>query len=109
MLICLAQSPEWKQRVLTEINAVADKYVPDKKLHLAERLARLPLRAWDSEFPILDICSRDGIRINVAGCNFRQNISGGDLILPSGEVIPNKAYVVGVPKPQQAHGKLTER
>lgn len=94
MLVFLTQRPEWKQKILAEMNAVANKYVPDKELHLAERLAQLPLHAWEMEFPTLDICSRDGIRLNTLPPGFRQNISGSDLILPSGEVVPDKAYVV---------------
>ena len=96
MLIFLTQRTDWKQKLLAEIKAVADKYVPDKEISLAERLARLPLHAWETEFPMLEVCSRDGIRLNTAGANFRQNTSDTDLTLPSGEVIPAKAYVVGI-------------
>jgi hypothetical protein len=94
LLLYLTTSPYWKSKVYSEIEQVANKYSPRKELPLAGRLASLPLDAWESEFPILDLCSRDGLRLNTHGSSFRQNISGRDILLPLGQVIPDKAFAV---------------
>ena len=55
----------------------------------------IPIEAWEREFPILDICLKDSIRLQLSGTAFRQNISGRPIPLnKSGtEVIPPEAYV----------------
>lgn len=45
-----------------------------------------------SDFPFLDLCLRDSIRLQALGSFFRRNISGRDVIVGD-EVIPNGAFV----------------
>lgn len=82
------------ERVRDEINSVADRYVPDRDLPLKERLMQVPIEAWEGEFPIIDICLKDAIRLQMPGTAFRKNTSGVDIPLNKAgtEVIPNGAY-----------------
>lgn len=52
----------------------------------------LTMDAWENEFPLIDACLRDTIRLQMPGTAFRKNISGQDIPLSSGEVIPKNAY-----------------
>lgn len=53
----------------------------------------VPIEAWESEFPMSDLCLKDCIRMQLSGTAFRKNTSGQDIPLKSGEVIPKGAYV----------------
>ena len=61
---------------------------------MVEQLSQLPLEAWESEFPVLDLCLRDSIRLQLLGAALRRNVSGKDIPIDVGdEVIPNGAFV----------------
>lgn len=64
--------------VREEVNSVADKYNSDTSLPLKERLMSVPLDAWDSEFPLVDLCLREVIRLQLSGTAFRKN-NGPDI------------------------------
>jgi cytochrome P450 len=68
----LATSPEWLARTQEEVRSV---------------------EAWENEFPDIDLCLRDSIRLNLLGTAMRRNISGKDLPTPNGEIIPPGAFV----------------
>lgn len=53
----------------------------------------LSMDAWENEFPLIDACLRDTIRLQMPGTAFRKNISGKEIALSTGEVIPKNAYV----------------
>lgn len=93
ILIYLATNPIIKDRVFAEVNAAANKYSSDQNLPLKDRLMSLPIEAWEHEFPLIDACLKDTIRLQLPGCACRKNISGSDIPLSSGEVIPKDAYV----------------
>ena len=57
-----------------------------------DRLTSLPLEAWETDFPVLDWCLRDCIRLTATGATFRRNISGADIVVGN-EVVPKDAYV----------------
>ena len=77
------------------MEAVANKYQPDTSVPLAERVAKLPLEAWEQDFPTIEQCLKDSVRVHALGACFRQNISGRDVVLgKSGEVVPDKAFAV---------------
>lgn len=49
---------------------------------------------WESEFPILDCCPRETIRVAIPGTLFRKNTSEPDIpIGDTGEVIPKGSFV----------------
>jgi sterol 14-demethylase len=76
------------------VEATARKHNPGSTLPLTAQLTSLPLEAWESEFPALDLCLRESIRLQLLGTAFRRNASGRDLPIGKGEVVPDGAYVV---------------
>jgi cytochrome P450 len=94
VLVYLAKDPYWLSKAREEVKAAAARHSTDKNAPLIEQLSQLPVEAWESEFPILDMCLRDSIRLQLLGTAFRRNISGKDI--PTGvgdEVIPPGAFV----------------
>lgn len=94
VLCYLATSPEWRAKAHDELRAVAAKYAQDPSAPLRYQLNDLPLEAWESEFPVVDLCLKDSIRLNTLGTGFRKNISGHPIPTGKGmEVIPPEAIV----------------
>ncbi|OLN96091.1 Obtusifoliol 14-alpha demethylase 2 [Colletotrichum chlorophyti] len=94
VLCYLATSPEWLAKATEEVRATAARYARDPKAPLRYQLEDVPLEAWESEFPVVDMCLRDSIRLNLMGTAFRKNVSGR--AIPTGhgnEVIPPGAFV----------------
>ncbi|KAH7378359.1 cytochrome P450 [Pyrenochaeta sp. MPI-SDFR-AT-0127] len=90
----LATSPEWLAKAQDEVRATAAKYARDPNAPLRYQLDDVPLEAWEGEFPVVDMCLRDSIRLNLLGTAMRRNISGK--AIPTGndnEVIPPGAFV----------------
>lgn len=75
-------------RVRQEVDNVADKYHPDKSVPLKERLMSLPIEAWENEFPLIDLCLREVIRLQLSGTASRKNL-GPDI--PLNEVCQSTA------------------
>ena len=95
ILLHLASSPHWVAKARAEVEQVADKYSPGSEdMSLADRVAALPLEAWETEFPTLELCLKDSIRLHALGACFRQNISGSDIALGKMEAIPPQAFAV---------------
>lgn len=70
------------------------KHGIDSSLPMIEQLGQLPLGAWEQEFPLIDTCLRESIRIQLLGTAFRKNISGRSIPTGKGdEVIPPGAFV----------------
>jgi len=91
----LATSPEWLARTQEEVRRTAGKYARDPNAPLRHQLDDVPLEAWESEFPMIDMCLRDSIRLNLLGAAMRRNISGRAIPTGNGdEVIPPDALVV---------------
>ncbi|TVY15052.1 Sterol 14-demethylase [Lachnellula arida] len=95
VLCYLAKSPEWLSRVRAEVTAAAAKHSthPDPAAPLVDRLSTLPVEAWESAFPTIDLCLKDSIRLQLLGSAFRKNISGRELSVGNGEVVPAGAFV----------------
>ena len=95
ILVYLTHNSLWRHTVLDEVNSIADKYNADKSLPLKERLMTVPISAWESEFPMIDLCLKDSIRLQMSGTAFRKNTSGKPISLDKEgrEVIPTDAYV----------------
>lgn len=93
VLVYLAKDPYWPSKAREEVQAAAAKYSTDKAAPLVERLAQLPVEAWESAFPALDLCLRDSIRLQMLGTAFRKNASGKPIPTGHGdEVIPPGAF-----------------
>lgn len=93
ILVYMASKPYWLDRVREEVISVASRYCEDDSIPLKDRLMHVPLEAWESEFPIIDICLKDTIRLQMSGTGFRKNVSGNDIRLNKTEVIPDGAFV----------------
>lgn len=94
VLCYLATSPEWHAKACEEVRATAAKYARDPSAPLRYQLDDVPLEAWEADFPIVDLCLKDSIRLNLLGTAFRKNISGRPLPTGNGmEVIPPGAVV----------------
>ncbi|CBY02103.1 similar to cytochrome P450 [Plenodomus lingam JN3] len=90
----LATSPEWLHRVHNEIRTTAAKHARNPNAPLYNQLDDIPLDAWENEFPVIDLCLRDSIRLNLLGTALRRNISGKPIPTGTGdEVIPPGAFV----------------
>ena len=56
---------------------------------MRDQLDDVPIEAWEAEFPIIDMCLRDSLRLNLLGTAFRRNISSKGIPTGNGnEVIP---------------------
>ena len=91
VLVYLSCNPDWATKARNEALSVAQKYCPDEKLSVADRLAKVPVEAWESEFSTIELCLRDSIRMHSLGACFRKNISGKDVDLGNG-IIPNEYF-----------------
>lgn len=94
VLCYLATSPEWLGKAREEVRSTAARHARDPTAPLRYQLDDVPLEAWEQNFPIIDLCLKDSIRLNLLGTAFRRNISGRDLPTGNGmEVIPADAFV----------------
>ncbi|KAJ4367917.1 hypothetical protein N0V86_009757 [Didymella sp. IMI 355093] len=94
VLCYLATSSEWLVKAREEVRSTAAKHARDPTAPLRYQLDDVPLEAWEADFPIVDLCLKDSIRLNLLGTAFRKNISGRPLPTGNGmEVIPPDAVV----------------
>lgn len=93
MPIFLAHSEAWKAIARAEVDSVISRHRKSTEQSAADVLDTLTLEEWENEFPVIDICLRESIRIVVPGCMFRKNTSGSDIpIGDTGEVIPHGSF-----------------
>lgn len=89
MIETMAVYPEWQEKVYNEIVAAADLYCKDKSLPLVDKLASLPLKAWETSFPVMELCLYEIIRVWTSFAVGRLNVSSEPIPIPgSDEVIP---------------------
>lgn len=91
VIIYLANDPYWLEQARSEVETVVSKYNANASRPLKERLASVPLEAWESEFRILDLCLRDSIRLQSIATAFRRNITDKPVLIGK-EQIPPGAY-----------------
>ena len=74
--IHLAIHPEWKEKCRKEIQDLIARHVGDlpSTTTLYEKLAVIPLSAWEDELPVFDACTRESQRIVLSGTFLRRNI-----------------------------------
>ena len=95
MLAYLTIAPLWMAKVRAEIGDVANKFEKNPKATMTEKIMNIPLSAWDSEFPVIELCLRETIRLTLVGTAFRWNSSPQSLpIGRSGEVVPPRNFAV---------------
>jgi cytochrome P450 len=95
VLIDLAIHPEWKEKCKKEIQGLITRYAPSTGT-LHEKLAAIPLSAWEDELPIFDACIRESQRIALSGVAIRRNVRGeikiGEQVVKRGDFL---AYHLG--------------
>ncbi|KAJ4292413.1 hypothetical protein N0V90_009075 [Kalmusia sp. IMI 367209] len=94
ILVFLSLNPQWMTRVRAEVQAAirTSATTTDPNATMVEKLASVPLEAWESQFPTIDVCLRECIRLTATGATFRRNTSGHDIQVGD-EVVPKDAYV----------------
>jgi len=92
----LAASPEWLQKIRAEVEVVAAKHASkDPNISLLDKLSSLPLDIWKSELPLIQLCLRNSIRLNMPGVFFRKNLSNHSIPTGHGnEVIPPGSFPI---------------
>lgn len=76
----LGNSRYWCDRVRAEIDAVVDQYAHSRYMPLTNPLNAVLMKAWDTEFPLLECCLRETIRLSSSmGCLYHRDIGTRDV------------------------------
>ncbi|KAJ8523130.1 hypothetical protein ONZ45_g407 [Pleurotus djamor] len=73
-MIYLASSPEWKGRVVSEVNSLLEKYTPGSTEPIHQRLSSIPISAWEDEMPAMDLVIRETLRLTLSAAALRRNV-----------------------------------
>ncbi|KAG8712346.1 hypothetical protein FRC08_014724 [Ceratobasidium sp. 394] len=94
LFIYLDQAPEWRAKVIEELKVLLDTHAPlsGGYTSAAERFSCVPLDAWETQMPVLDLCLRETIRMVMSGAALRRVVHG-DLKV-EGKTIPNGSFLV---------------
>lgn len=92
-LIQLTTHPEWIAKIRAEVAQVAAKYAEDPTAPVHEQLRCVPLEAWETELPLMEMALKETMRLNFQTPMVRRNTTNED-ILVGDEVIPGRALVV---------------
>ncbi|KAG6860941.1 hypothetical protein C0995_005771 [Termitomyces sp. Mi166 len=74
-LLYLGMNPEWREKVYAEVQALLTHHsdaLPSQPLH--QRLASIPMQAWEDEMPVLDSVIRETLRVVATGTLLRRNL-----------------------------------
>ncbi|KAI4945100.1 hypothetical protein J4E91_008077 [Alternaria rosae] len=94
----LATSREWLAKANDKVRSNAARYAKNPNAPLLQQLYNVPIEAREAEFPVIDMCLGDSLRLNLLGTAFRRNISGKSIHTGNGdEVIPSGAFVTYAP------------
>ena len=99
VLCYMASNPTWIAQARNEIWATVEKYTPGDKGSVLDRLTKVPLEGWENDFPTVEVCLRESIRLQLPGTAFRRNVSGKEIRINDKEVIPPHAFVVWLSYP----------
>ncbi|KAI0017763.1 cytochrome P450 6A1 [Xylariomycetidae sp. FL0641] len=90
----LATHPDWLARVRHEVDTCIATHRSSSSQSPADVLDALPISAWETAFPTIDVCLRETLRLSLPGVSFRKNTSGHDLRIggESGEIVPDGAF-----------------
>ncbi|KAM0794057.1 cytochrome P450 [Usnea florida] len=94
MLNIVAHHAYWQEKIFVEIKATALKHSKAKGAPLVDQLDSIPLDAWESSFPSIDLCYKEAVRMWIAFPMLRLNVASEPLPIPrTSEVIPPGAFV----------------
>ena len=81
---------KWLKKIRIEVKEAAVKHgTKDPNASILDKLSDLTLDAWESKFPVIQLCLRDSIRLNMPGVFFRKNLSK---TIPSRPDTATKSY-----------------
>ncbi|KAK5111431.1 hypothetical protein LTR62_004883 [Meristemomyces frigidus] len=94
IMVYLASNTYWLDQCRKEVQRVATNHCPNNASSLKEQLMQIPIEAWENEFPVIDMCLRESIRLQSGGAIFRKNISDHAVPLDKEghEVIPPSSF-----------------
>ncbi|KAM3445494.1 hypothetical protein NHJ13734_000407 [Beauveria thailandica] len=95
LLSYLASDRMWYNKVQAEVDAFIARHRRTAAESVLDILQRIPYHDWDTQLPVIDVCLRETLRINLYGPAIRKNISDEDVIIPgTDQVVPKKAFAV---------------
>ncbi|PPQ64794.1 hypothetical protein CVT26_002626 [Gymnopilus dilepis] len=75
ILIYLAAHPEWKVKATKEVHDLLASYsnpvYANEPLH--KRLATIPIEAWESKMPVIELALKETLRLTATGAALRRN------------------------------------
>ncbi|KAI2794170.1 hypothetical protein POX_a00760 [Penicillium oxalicum] len=93
MLNILAHHPDWQSRIYREIATVAETHASNRHALLVDQLDSIPLEAWETHFPSIDLCFKEAIRMWVAFPMIRLNMASHAVPIPgTNEVVPAGSF-----------------
>lgn len=95
MTCFFANDKELYTKVRNEVDGAVAKYRKSDEQTASEVLQSLSYDAWATEFPFVELCVRESIRMVLPGSMMRKNTSGEDIeISGTNKVIPKDTYAV---------------
>ena len=72
----LAIHSEWREKCKKEIRDLLSRHLDDSLFSAAlhEKLATIPISAWEDELPIVEACIRESHRITLSSVTVRRNV-----------------------------------
>lgn len=97
ILMFLTQNKEWHQKIRNEVDGAIAKHRYSENESRVDILSRFTMQEWEDEFPLIDLCLRESIRLTMPGSAFRKNIGAKEInIAGSAEVIPKDSFAVSL-------------
>ncbi|KAJ4395789.1 hypothetical protein N0V93_000003 [Gnomoniopsis smithogilvyi] len=83
----------WMREVRAEVDRAVAKHRRSPDQNPLGVLEQMGIDDWERDFPLINLCLHESIRIVTVGAGFRKNISGKDVkIGRTGQVIPKDAF-----------------
>ncbi|KAM3515172.1 hypothetical protein MY11210_001184 [Beauveria gryllotalpidicola] len=93
LLSYLANDRMWYNKVQAEVDAFIALNRRTAAESVLDILQRVPYHDWDTQLPVIHVCLRETLRLNLFGPAFRKNLSDEDLTIPgTDQVVPKKAF-----------------
>ncbi|KAJ7656668.1 cytochrome P450 [Mycena rosella] len=96
-LLYIGMHPEWKAKVSAEFRALLATHTDAASTDpIHERLASIPLGAWETELPVVDAGMRETLRMTMGLLALRRNL-GGDITMAGRTILAGDflAYPLG--------------
>jgi Cytochrome P450 len=95
LLNIMAIHLDWQDKIYAEVKQAAETHSKRKHATLVEQLDMMPLSAWESSFPSLDLCMKEVVRMWLSISAARRNIGEDPIPIPgSNEVIPPMTFAI---------------